>query len=143
MAQAASTSTFRLQVVTPQRVLVSEDVTELVAPGSEGFFGVLPGHLPFVTTLKAGELTYWKGGEERHLAVCGGYAQVGGEGVRVLADAAETAEEVDVERAERARQRAEQRIQAWSVGDESADFTRAQAALLRALARLDVARKGH
>jgi F-type H+-transporting ATPase subunit epsilon len=143
MAQAASPPTFRLQVVTPQRLLVSEDVTELIAPGSEGFFGVLPGHLPFVTTLTAGELTYWKGGEERHLAVCGGYAQVEAEGVRILADAAETADAVDVERAERARQRAEQRIQAWSAGDASTDFARARAALLRALARLDVARKGH
>jgi F-type H+-transporting ATPase subunit epsilon len=140
----ADTSTvFRLEVVTPHRTLVSDDVTELVAPGSEGYFGVLAGHLPFMVTLKAGELTYWKGREERHLAVCGGYAEVRGDRVNILADAAEHAEEIDVSRADRARQRAEERLQAWSGGSEEVDFARAQAALQRALTRLDVARKGH
>jgi len=136
-------TTFRLEVVTPQRVLVSDDVAELTAPGSEGYFGVLPGHVPFITTLKAGELTYWKGKEERHLAVSWGYAEVHGEKVAILAEAAEHAGEIDVGRAERARERAEQRIAAWAGGDESIDFVRAQAALQRAVSRLTVARKGH
>lgn len=134
---------FTLEIVTPQRVLVRETVTELVAPGSEGYFGVLPGHLPFITTLKAGELTYWKGREELHLAVCGGYAEVRGDAVSILADAAEAAGEIDVTRADRARERAEERLAAWGGGNETIDQTRALAALQRALARLEVARKGH
>jgi F-type H+-transporting ATPase subunit epsilon len=142
MAEAGA-GTFTLEVVTPQRVLVREAVTELVVPGSEGYFGVLPGHLPFVITLKAGELTYWVGRDERHLAVCGGYAEVRPDTVSILADAAEPAGEIDVTRAERARDRAEGRLAAWSGGDESVDHARALAALQRSLARLDVARKGH
>jgi F-type H+-transporting ATPase subunit epsilon len=141
MAEGAQ-GTFRLEVVTPQRVLLSADVTELVAPGSEGYFGVLPGHAPFITTLQAGELTYRTGKEERHLVVTWGYAEVRGDHVRILAKAAEGAEEIDVERADRARQRAETRLQNWINGDETVDYTRALTALQRALARLSVARKG-
>lgn len=133
--------TFRLEVVTPLRVLVSADVAELVAPGSEGYFGVLPDRAPFVTTLKAGKLTYRKGGEERHLAVTGGYAEVRGDHVRILATAAEPAEEIDVDRADRARARAEQRLHDWTAGDETVDHARALAAQQRALARLEVAGK--
>lgn len=141
MAEGAQ-GTFRLDVMTPQRVLVSADVTELVAPGTEGYFGVLPGRAPFITTLQAGELTYRTGRQERHLAVTWGYAEVRGDHVRILAKAAEGAEEIDVERADRARQRAERRLQDWSNGDEAVDDTRALAALQRAMARLSVARKG-
>jgi F-type H+-transporting ATPase subunit epsilon len=132
-------SAFVLEVVTPRRLLVREEATELVAPGSEGYFGVLPGHLPFMTTLKVGELTYWKGREERHLAVGWGYAEVEPGKVVVLAEMAERAEEIDVERAEAARRRAEERLRQW--GDEAVDFARAQAALQRALTRLTVAAK--
>ena len=135
-------ATLRLEVVTPSRLVVSEEITELVAPGSEGYFGVLPGHLPFITTLKMGELTYWKGREEHHLAISRGYAEVRGDTVSVLADAAESAEEIDVERAERARERAEARLREWAAGKEEIDAARAEAALYRALARLEVARKG-
>jgi F-type H+-transporting ATPase subunit epsilon len=131
-----------LEIVTPQRLIVSDEVTELMAPGSEGYFGVLPGHIPFITTLKIGELTFWKGKDERHLAVTWGYAEVRGEKVIVLAETAERAEEVDTERAERARQRAERRLHDWGAGDETIDFARAQAALQRALTRLQVAAKG-
>lgn len=130
---------FMLEVVTPQRLLVHEEVTEVVAPGSEGYFGVLPGHTPFMTTLKIGELTYSRGREERHLAVSWGYAEVGPEEVVILAERAERADEIDVERAEAARRRAEERLRQW--GDETVDFARAQAALQRALARLTVAAK--
>jgi F-type H+-transporting ATPase subunit epsilon len=131
-----------LEIVTPQRLIVSDEVTELMAPGSEGYFGVLPGHIPFITTLKIGELTYWKGKDERHLAVTWGYAEVRGDKVIVLAETAERAEEVDTERAERARQRAERRLHDWGAGDETIDFARAQAALQRAITRLTVAAKG-
>ncbi len=139
MAELGKTG-FLLEVVTPRRLLVSEEVTELVAPGSEGYFGVLPGHTPFMTTLKIGELTYWNGREERHLSVAWGYAEVRPEKMVVLAETAERAAEIDVERAEAARRRAEERLRQW--GDETVDFTRAQAALQRALTRLAVAAKG-
>ena len=100
-------ATLRLEVVTPSRLVVSEEITELVAPGSEGYFGVLPGHLSFITTLKMGELTFWTGREEHHLAISKGYAEVHGDTVSILVDSAERPEEIDVTRAERARQRAE------------------------------------
>ena len=140
MAELGKTG-FLLEVVTPRRLLVSEEATGLVAPGSEGYFGVLPGHTPLMTTLKIGELTYWKGREERHLSVAWGYAEVRPEKVVVLAETAERADEIDVERAEAARRRAEERLRQW--GDETVDFARAQAALQRALTRLAVAAKGH
>jgi F-type H+-transporting ATPase subunit epsilon len=133
---------FTLEVVSPQRLLVSDEVTEMMAPGSEGYFGVLPGHIPFITTLGIGELTYWKGREERHLAVTWGYAEVRGDKVIVLAEAAEPAEEIDVERAQRSRERAERRVHDWMAGGEDVDFARAQAALRRALTRLEVAARG-
>ena len=135
-------ATLRLEVVTPSRLVVSEEITELVAPGSEGYFGVLPGHLPFLTTLKMGELTFWVGREEHHLAISKGYAEVRGDTVSILADSAERAEEIDVTRAERARQRAAERLREWAAGKEEVDATRAETALHRALARLEVARKG-
>lgn len=133
---------FQLDVVTPERLIVSDEVTELVAPGSEGYFGVLPGHVPFITTLRIGELTYWRGRDERHLAVNWGYAEVQGDKVIVLAETVERAEEIDVGRAEQARERAERRVHDWGTGDETIDFARAQAALQRALTRIDVAGKG-
>jgi len=131
-----------LEVVTPQRLLVSEEVDELVAPGSEGYFGVLPGHIPFITTLKIGELTYRKGREERHLAVSWGYAEVRPDKAIILADMAERAEEIEIERAEEAKRRAEEYLGRWARGDETIDFARAQAALERALTRISVATKG-
>jgi F-type H+-transporting ATPase subunit epsilon len=142
MAEAGQ-PTLQLDVVTPTRLVVRERVTEVVAPGSEGYFGVLPDHVPFITTLKAGTLTYWKGKEEHHLAVARGYAEVRGDRLSILADVAEVAEEIDVARAERARERAERRLQAWASGSESIDFARAHAALQRALARLEAVGKSH
>lgn len=140
MAELGQTS-FLLEVVTPERPILSDEVTELVAPGSEGYFGVLPGHIPFITTLTIGELTYWKGRDERHLAVIWGYAEVRGDKVIVLAETAERAEEIDPERARKARERAEGRLKEWASGAETVDHARAEAALRRALTRLDVASK--
>ena len=141
MAELGRTS-FQLEVVTPERLVVSDEVTELMAPGSEGYFGVLPGHIPFITTLAIGELTYWRGRDERHLAVTWGYVEVLGEKVIVLAETALHAEEIDAERARKARERAEGRLKEWAGGSEAIDYTRAEAALRRALARLEVATKG-
>lgn len=135
--------TMQLDVVTPARVVVSRQVAEVMAPGSRGYFGVLPDHVPFITTLKAGTLTYWAGGEQRHLAVSRGYVEVRADRVCVLADTAEPADEIDVARAERARERAEGRLQEWAAGAEAIDASRAEAALQRALARLEVAGKNH
>jgi F-type H+-transporting ATPase subunit epsilon len=141
MAELGVTN-FQLEIVTPQRPIVSDEVTELIAPGAEGYFGVLPGHTPFMTTLDVGELTYRKGGEERHLAVTWGYVEVRGDKVIVLAETAERAEEIDAGRAMRARERAETRLREWAGGETAIDFARAEAALRRALTRLEVAAKG-
>ena len=128
----------RLELATPTRLLVSSEVEEVVAPGSEGYFGVLPGHAAFLTTLGSGEVSYRMGREEAWVAVSGGFAEVTGERVMILAETAELPEEIDRERAERARQRAEQRLAGKNPGAtaEEIDYARAAAALARALARL-------
>jgi F-type H+-transporting ATPase subunit epsilon len=117
-------------------MVITAEVDEVVAPGSEGYFGVLPGHAPFLTTLGIGELTYRIGREERHVAVSGGFAEVRNDKVIILADAAETPADIDRTRAERARDRAEARLSGRT--QEDIDYNRAMAALARALARLQV-----
>jgi F-type H+-transporting ATPase subunit epsilon len=128
-----------LELATPIRLLVSEDVDEVVAPGSEGYFGVLTGHAAFLTTLGTGELTYRRGRQEHYLAVSGGFAEVRNDKMIVLVDTAERPEEIDRDRAERARRRAEQRLAGR--GTETVDYARAMAALARALNRLRVAER--
>ncbi len=127
-----------LEVATPTRQVVSETVDEVVAPGSLGYFGVLPGHAPFLTTLGVGELTYRQGREEHHLAVAGGFAEVRNDKVIVLADTAEAPEEIDRHRAERARARAEMRL-GGRAQEPEVDFERCARAYARAQARLAVA----
>jgi F-type H+-transporting ATPase subunit epsilon len=126
------------ELATPTRMLVSVDADEVVAPGVEGYFGVLPGHAAFLTNLAPGDVMYRSGQSEHHLAVLGGFAEVTPERVMILAENAERPEEIDRERAERARQRAEMRLQGRSpTGDsEDIDFARAVEALSRALTRL-------
>jgi len=128
------------ELATPTRMLVSVDVDEVVAPGVEGYFGVLPGHAAFLTNLAPGDVMYRSGQSEHHLAVLGGFAEVTAERVMILAENAELPEEIDRERAERARQRAEMRLQGRSpTGEaEEIDFARAMEALSRALTRLVV-----
>ena len=127
----------QLELATPTRLLVSTEVDEVVAPGSEGYFGVLPGHAPMLATLGNGQVTYRHGQDEHVLAVMGGFAEVRPDRVIILAECAERPEEIDRERAERARQRAEQRLAGRSPhGTEDIDYARAVAALSRALARL-------
>jgi len=131
------------ELATPTRMLISAEADEVVAPGAEGYFGVLPGHAAFLTTLAPGEVTYRNGQTEHRVAVTGGFAEVRGERVIILAENAERPEEIDRERAERARQRAEMRVQGKSPGgsQEEIDFTRALTALARALTRLAVANR--
>ena len=132
----------KLELATPSRMLVSVDVDEVVAPGIEGYFGVLPGHAALLTTLGNGAVTYRTGRDEKRLAVMGGFAEVQPERVIILAEVAEAPEEIDRARAERARQRAEARLggrHPEGRGDGEIDFNRALAALERALARILVA----
>ena len=131
--------TVTLEVVTPTRMVAREEVEEVIAPGAEGYFGVMGGHLPFMSTLKTGELAYRKNGTWRYLAMSWGYAEVRPETVIILAEAAEKAEEIDAARSQRARDRALERLARW--GDESIDVLRAQVSLARALTRLEVAEK--
>lgn len=129
--------TLTLEVVTPTRIVVRDEVDEVVAPGSEGYFGVLGGHLPFMSTLKIGELAYRKDGRWRYLAVSWGYVEVLPDTVTVLADVAEKAEEIDVARAERARARALELLSRRE--DETVDVVRVEGALTRSLTRIEVA----
>ena len=132
-----------LRIVTPDRPILEEEVDEVEVPGADGYFGVLPGHTPMLASLQVGELWYRKGAEKHYLSIAFGFAEVMPAQVTILARIAERAEEIDVERAERARRRAEERLEAWFGGKEGIDFTRAEAALYRALNRMEVARKGH
>lgn len=124
-----------LQVVTPERRVVSESVTAVFLPGRDGRLGILPGHAPLISELAAGVISYEKDGKTEFLAVSAGFTEVLQGRVIVLAETAERAKEIDVERAERAKQRAEQRLRNGAEGD--IDVARAQAALARAQARLD------
>jgi F-type H+-transporting ATPase subunit epsilon len=130
-----------LELATPSRMVVAAEVDEVVVPGSEGYFGVLPGHAPLLATLGIGELTYRSGRDEHHVAVSCGFAEVRNDKIILLADVAETPADIDRARAERARERAEARL-AGRAGPEEVDYARAMAALARALTRLQVAGRG-
>jgi F-type H+-transporting ATPase subunit epsilon len=130
----------KLEVVTPAKVVVKADVDMVVAPGTEGEFGVLPGHVLFLSGLIPGELRYTSGTEKEFLAVSGGFAEISDDRVSILVDAAEKASDIDVERAKRAAERAKERM-AKDRAREDIDFRRAEAALQRALVRLKVAQK--
>ncbi len=127
-----------LEIVTPERKVLSEMVDIVVAPGELGEFGVLPGHIPFLCKLKVGELRYRIGAVSRHIAIMGGYAEVANNQVTILATAAEDSLEIDIVRARAARERAERRI---AEARDNLDFHRAQAALQRAMARLKIAER--
>ena len=126
--------TLTLDIVTPYGHIFTEEVDEVLAPGSEGEFGVLPEHPPFLTTLKIGILTYKKGSETGHFFLNWGYAEVGPDKVTVLADSAEKSDEIDIERAKESMKRAEERLKQAADIDEA----RATAALERAAARIHV-----
>jgi F-type H+-transporting ATPase subunit epsilon len=129
-----------LEVATPTRLVVAATVDEVVVPGSEGYFGVLPGHAPLLATLGIGELMYRKGTAQYHLALTGGFAEVRNDKVIILAENAERPDEIDRERAQRAKERSERLL---SGREADIDYARAQAALARALIRLQVAGREH
>ena len=129
----------RLRVVTPTRLVLDEDVDEVTAQGELGEFGVLPNHIAFLSTLVPGELTYKQGATKKELAVSGGYAEVLDNVMTVLAPSAEFPGEIDVARAQRAKERAE-KIMA-EVNLEEKDRQATESALKRALVRLQVASK--
>ena len=129
---------FEIEVVAADRYLFKGDADSVVIPGEDGYFGVLAGHAPLISSLKIGEIkiTPPTGEEPLVVAIGGGFAQINAEKVLILADSAELAHEIDIERAEKARQRAEERILAPL---QDIDIDRAQVALQRALNRLKVA----
>jgi len=130
----------KLDIVTAERAVYSEDVDEVIAPGIDGELGILPEHAPLMTMLLPGMLTVKRDGDELNLAVSGGFMEVRPERVIILADTAERAEEIDIARAEEARRRAEEaRAGAVTMGAEAQ--MAAEAALARALARIKVAQR--
>jgi F-type H+-transporting ATPase subunit epsilon len=130
----------RLDIVTAERVVFSEDVDEVIAPGIEGQLGILPHHAPLMTTLHTGELRVKKAGEELSMVISGGYLEVRPDRVIVLADVAERAEEIDLARAEEAKKRAHEELKLRPKG---VDLATAEASLQRALVRLKVGQRKH
>jgi len=126
-----------LEVVTPDRLVLSTEADVVVCPGVEGQFGVLPGHIPFLSALDIGEMYYKAGGKTEYLAVSGGFAEVTGEKVTIVAESAEKGREIDVDRAKRAQERAEKRLA--SAKTVEVDWARAEAAMRRSLMRMKVA----
>lgn len=123
-----------LQIVTPDKLLVREQVDEVEVPGTEGYFGVLPGHTPMLAALAVGEMWYRKGPEKTYLSLAYGFAEVLPDRVTILAHLAERAEDIDPVRAEEARKRAEARL----ANARDVDYERARSALMKSLARLQV-----
>jgi F-type H+-transporting ATPase subunit epsilon len=122
-----------IEILTPSRLLLQEQVDEVNVPGADGYVGVLPGHTALLTTLGQGVLMYRKGEQRQYMALFGGYMEVNGDKVMLLADLAEKADEIDRPRAEAARERAEERLRRRDI---DIDYERAQAALMRSLIRL-------
>ena len=132
-------TTLHLEVVTPERRLFAGDVPEVLLPGSEGYLGVRPGHTPLLTSLGIGTLVWVEDGVEKAIAVTGGYAEVLPDKVSVLAVVAERAEEIDLDRARAAGERATTRLA--RLDDPDLNLERARAALQRAQTRLEVAKR--
>ena len=129
-------TSIELQIVTPDKMLVRTQVDEVEVPGTEGYFGVLPGHTPMLASLAVGELWYRQGQEKTFLSIAFGFAEVLPERVTILAQLAERAEDIDPARAEEARKRAEARL---GEPKSEIDYERARAALAKSLTRLQVA----
>jgi F-type H+-transporting ATPase subunit epsilon len=130
--------TFQLEIVTPTKLLVKETAEEAQIPGLSGYLGILPGHAPLITELAVGMITYKTKGAVHTLSVAWGFAEVLPDKVTILAEAAERPQDVDVERAQKARDRAEQLLKS---NDPQVDYTRAEDALQRAETRLNVAKE--
>ena len=130
-----------LEIVTPERAIAHEDVDEVQLPGTEGYLGILPGHTPLLTSLKVGQVWYRKGTEKFYLSIAFGFAEVLPDRVRLLAQIAERAEEIDLTRAEEQKKRAEQLILAAKSGNADIDMERALVSLMKAMIRIQVATK--
>jgi F-type H+-transporting ATPase subunit epsilon len=130
-----------LEIVTPDRAIVHEDVDEVQLPGTEGYLGILPGHTPLLTGLKVGQVWYRKGAEKFYLSIAFGFAEVLPDRVRLLAMIAERADEIDLTRAEQEKKRAEELIQAARSGNADIDMERARVSLMKAMIRIQVATK--
>lgn len=130
--------TFQLEIVTPEKKVVDTAATEVQIPGKNGYLGVLPGHAPLITELAVGEVTFRIGAEEQRLAVAWGFAEVLPDKVTILAETAERPSEIDVDRARKSKERAEQRL---TSGDTNVDVERSLDALHKAETRLEVAGK--
>jgi F-type H+-transporting ATPase subunit epsilon len=128
--------TFQLEIVTPEKLVVNESVEEAQIPGLGGYLGILPGHAPLITELAVGVITYRTQGVTKSLSVAWGFAEVLPDKVTMLAETAERPEEIDVTRAQKAKDRAEQLLKS---NDPQLDYDRAQDALQRAETRLKVA----
>ena len=131
--------TFILEIVTPYRQIVSEEVEEFTAPGTDGEFGVLPGHAPFLTTLKTGELSYKKGDVVKYLAVSGGFSEVVHDRATVLAEFAEEAEDIDVESAENEVAELEEKLKGIEKDEEK--LAEVEHSLERANLRVSLAKR--
>ena len=129
-----------LEVVTPAKITVSQDVDMVVAPGSLGEFGVLEGHVPFLSGIVPGELRYTVDDEVEHLVVSSGFAEVSNDNISILVDAAEKVRDIDIDRAKKAMQRASERLEKHR-GTEDIDSVRAEGALKRAMVRIRVVEK--
>jgi len=128
----------RLEFVTPDRAIIRDDVDEVEVPGEDGYFGVLPGHAPLLAALRPGEMWFRKGAERQYAFVASGFAEIVGDRVSILAQVAERAEDIDIERAQAAKRRAEERL-ARPTAD--VDFERARVALIKAIIRLQVSQR--
>lgn len=131
-------ATIRLEIVTAERQIYSDDVDVLVAPGIDGELAILPNHAPLLTVLKPGEILVRQNSQETYMAVTGGFLEVMNNKITILADAAEEADEIDLERAEQAILRAQEQIASV---DSDIDLERAMAGLQRSRARVSVARR--
>ena len=127
-----------LEIVTPDKALVRETVDEVQVPAAEGYLGILPGHTPLLATLQVGQLTYRSGQQTAHLHVAFGFVEILPDRVTVLAQVAERAEDIDIERAESAKRRAEERV---THPTGTIDFERARVAMMKSLIRLQVAQR--
>jgi F-type H+-transporting ATPase subunit epsilon len=131
-------NTFQLEIVTPAKLLVKDAAEEAQIPGLSGYLGILPGHAPLITELAVGVITYKASGTTHALAVAWGFAEVLPEKVTILAEAAEHPQDIDVERAQKAKERAEQLLKS---NNPEIDYARAEGALQRAETRLNVAKE--
>jgi len=132
-------TTLKLEIVSPDRLVLAEEVEELQIPGKAGYMGILPGHIPLVTELDIGEMSYKKEGQSQYVSIVFGYCEISSDRINILAEKAEKAEEIDFSRAAESHHRAEERLSNLQATD--IDFDRAASSLKRAKTRMEVSKK--